>query len=48
MDVFKHFLFPNIISRDVIRAKTWFPSGKRWSANNMTGQAAGRAVNKGR
>ena len=40
MDVLKDFLFPKIdVKRDIIRAKIWFPSGKRWLANNMTGQA---------
>ena len=40
MDVLKNFLFPKIdFKRDIIGAKIWFPSGKRWLANNMTGQA---------
>ena len=40
MDVLKNFLFPKIdFKRDIIRAKIWFPSCKRWLANNMTGQA---------
>ena len=40
MDVFKNFLFPKIdFKRDIIRAKIWFPYGKRLLANNMTGQA---------
>ena len=40
MDVLKNFLFPKIdLKRDIIPAKIWFPSGKRWLANNMTGQA---------
>ena len=40
MDVFKKFLFPKIdFKRDIIRAKIWFPYGKRLLANNMTGQA---------
>ena len=40
MDVLNDFLFPKIdVKRDIIRAKIWFPSGKRWLANNMTGQA---------
>ena len=40
MDVLKNFLFPKIdFKRDIICAKIWFPSGKRWLANNMTGQA---------
>ena len=34
------FLFLNIdLERDIIPAKIWFPYGKRWLANNMTGQA---------
>ena len=37
---FKNFLFPKIdFKRDIIRAKIWFPYGKRLLANNMTGQA---------
>ena len=40
MDVFKNFLFPTIdFKRDIIRAKIWFPYGKRLLADNMTGQA---------
>ena len=40
MDVLKNFVFPKIdFKRDIIRAKIWFPSCKRWLANNMTGQA---------
>ena len=40
MDVLKNFVFPKIVfKRDIIRAKIWFPSCKRWLANNMTGQA---------
>ena len=40
MDVLKNFLFPKIdFKRDIIRAKIWFPYGKRLLANNMTGQA---------
>ena len=40
LNVFKHFLFPKIyFERDIIPAKIWFPSGKRWLANNMIGQA---------
>ena len=42
MDVLKNFLFPKIdFKRDIIRAKIWFPygkDGKRFLANNMTGQ----------
>ena len=39
MDVLKNFLFPKIdFKRDIIRAKIWFPYGKRLLANNMTGQ----------
>ena len=34
------FLFPKInFKRDIIRSKIWFPFGKHWLANNMTGQA---------
>ena len=37
--VLKNFLFPKIdFKRDIIRAKIWFPYGKRLLANNMTGQ----------
>ena len=40
MDELKNFLFPKIdFKRGIIGAKIWFPSGKRWLANNMTGQA---------
>ena len=40
MDVLKNSFFPKIdFKRDIIRAKIWFPSCKRWLANNMTGQA---------
>ena len=40
MGEFKNFLFPKIdFKRDIIRAKIWFPYGKRLLANNMTGQA---------
>ena len=40
MDVLKKFLFPKInFKKDIIRAKIGFPSGKRWLAKNMTGQA---------
>ena len=40
MGVFKNFLFFKInFKRDIIRAKIWLPYGKRWLANNMTGQA---------
>ena len=40
MDVFKNFLFPKLdFKRDIIRAKIWFPYGKRLLANNRTGQA---------
>ena len=40
MDIRRNFLFPKIhFKRDIIRAKIWFPSGKCWLANNMTGQA---------
>ena len=40
MDVLKNFLFSKIdFKRDIIRAKIWFPYGKRLLANNMTGQA---------
>ena len=39
MDELKNFLFPEIDSkREIIPAKIWFPSGKRWLANNMTSQ----------
>ena len=39
MDVLKNFLFLKIdFKRDIIPAKTWFPSGKRLLANNMTSQ----------
>ena len=35
----KNFLSPKIdFKRDIIRAKIWFPYGKRLLANNMTGQ----------
>ena len=37
MEVFKNFLFLKF-KRDIIRTKIWFPSGKRWLANNMTGR----------
>ena len=37
MDILKNFLFPKIdFQRDIICAKIWFPSGKRWLANNMS------------
>ena len=40
MNVFKNFLVPKIdFKRDIIRARIWFPYGKRLLANNMTGQA---------
>ena len=40
MDVHKNFVFPKTdFKRDIIPAKIWFPSDKRWLANNMTGQA---------
>ena len=40
MDILKKFLFPKInFKRDIICAKMWFPSSKRWLANIMTGQA---------
>ena len=40
MDILKNFLFPKIdFKSDIIRAKIWFPYGKRFLANNMTGQA---------
>ena len=39
MDVLKNFLSLKLISRDIIPDKIWFLSGKRWLANNMTGQA---------
>ena len=39
MDVIKYFLFPNIDLKRDIPEKIWFPSGKRWLANNMRGQA---------
>ena len=40
MDILKKFLLLKInFKRDIIRTKMWFPSGKRWLANNMTGQA---------
>ena len=40
MDVLKNFPFPKIdFKRDIICAKSWFLYGKRWLANNMTGQA---------
>ena len=40
MDVLKNFLFPKTdFKRDITPAKIWFLSGKRWLANNMTGQA---------
>ena len=41
MDVLKNFLFPKIdfiLYIDNIRAKIWFPYGKRLLANNVTGQ----------
>ena len=39
MDVLKNFLFPKIDFKTyIIRAKIWFPYGKRLLANNMTGQ----------
>ena len=39
MNVLKTFLFPKIdFKRDIIPAKIWFPSGKRWLANDMTSQ----------
>ena len=39
MDLLKNFLFPKIdFKRDIIRAKIWFPYGKRLLSNNMTGQ----------
>ena len=35
MDVLKNFPFPQIdVKRDIIRAKIWFPYGKRLLANN--------------
>ena len=37
MEVFKNFLILKF-KRDIIRTKIWFPSGKRWLANNMTGR----------
>ena len=43
MDALKNFLVPKIWFQKrhhiVIRAKIWFPYGKRLLANNMTGQA---------
>ena len=40
LNILKNFLFPKIhFERDIIPAKVWFLSGKRWLANNMTGQA---------
>ena len=40
MDILKKFLFPKInFKGDIICTKMWFPSGKRWLANNMTGEA---------
>ena len=40
MDVLKIFFSLKIdFKRDIIRAKIWFPHGKRLLANNMTGQA---------
>ena len=41
MDVLKNFISLKLISKETsyIRAKIWFPSGKRWLAYNMTGQA---------
>ena len=34
------FVFLKIdLERDIIPAKIWFPYGKRWLANNTTGQA---------
>ena len=39
MDLLKNFLFPKIDFKKIIRAKIWFPYGKRLLANNMTGQA---------
>ena len=39
MDVLKNFLFPKIdFKKNIIPAKIWFQSGKRWSANNITSQ----------
>ena len=39
MDILKNSLFPKIdFNRDIIPAKIWFPSGKRWLSNNMTSQ----------
>ena len=40
MDVLKIFysLIKIDFKRDIIRAKIWFPYGKRLLANNMTGQ----------
>ena len=34
-----YFLIKIDFKRDIIRAKIWFPYGKRLLANNMTGQA---------
>ena len=40
MNVLKNFLFPKIdFKKDIIRAKIWFPYGKRLLANNITGRA---------
>ena len=40
MDVLKNFVFPKIVFKiDIIRAKMWFPSCKRWLAYDTTGQA---------
>ena len=40
MGELKNFLFPKIdFKRDIIRVKIWFPCGKRFLSNNMTGQA---------
>ena len=41
MEVFKNFLILKF-KRDIIRTKIWFPSGKRWLANNMTGRVETR------
>ena len=39
MDILRNSLFPKIdFKRDMIPAKIWYPSGKRWLANNMTSQ----------
>ena len=46
MDVLKNFLFPKVdFKRDIIPAKIWFPSGKRWLANDMTSQGRRYYVN---